>query len=326
MTQVYTPDLVKSFQCNLRNIKLGAEPSYCYNPTIDLAEYDEYYFQILIFDDVEGSAKLVYGTKKDLENTYNLDASSFPTPGVIVNPKFVSATDQVQNAVLSSVRFLLQCRKLSQIIAYTWLEPDKIPKSQRNQIKLVRKILDSYNIIPETYWVTCQDEVKKVKDIEIEKKLLEIKETKNDLLNLLIKPEYISYSSISLSLLLSGQAYYKDEGNQWKRIYESIFSTYEMIWEYAVDISWDTFYATRIDISQAGERPKPPYTKVTLAYPPRPDEFSLGQDQIQEWVTAEEDFKDSKYPFYPEEDTQDWNNQQLKFVVPPYPYIPLSTV
>ena len=232
----------------------------------------------------------------------------------------------MKTSVLSTVRFLLQCRKLSQILAYTWLDPDRIPENKKHQIKLVRKILDSYNIIPDTYWANDQNQVERIKDIEVEKKLLEIKETKDGLLNLLIKPEYISYRSISLALLLSGQAYYRGAGDQWKRICDPIFSTYEMIWEYAVDVSWDTFYATRIDISQAGERPTPPYTKVTLSYPPRPNEFSLEQDKIQEWVTAEEDFKDSKYPFYPEEDTPDWHNHQLKFVVPPYPYIPLSTI
>ena len=324
MTQIYTPNFVKNCQSNL-HIKIGAESRYSHEIT-EPNKYDEYYFQILIFEDVEGVGKLVYGTKSDLQDTYNLDPSSFPTPGVIVDPKFVSATDQIETAVLSTVRFLLQSRKLSQIMTYTWLEPDRIPENKKHQIKLIRKILDSYNIIPDTYWVNDQNEVERIKAIEIEKKLLEIKETKDGLLNLLIKPEYISYCSIFLALLLSGQAYYQDEGNQWTRICEPIFSTYEIVWEYALDISWDTFYASRIDLSQAGQIPKPPYTKVTFGYPSRPDEFSLGQDRIEKWVTAQEKYSDdNEYPFYPQEETKEWQNQQLKFVVPPYPYIPLST-
>lgn len=41
MTQIYTPNLLKSFQSNLQSTKLGAEPSYCYDPETDLTNYNE---------------------------------------------------------------------------------------------------------------------------------------------------------------------------------------------------------------------------------------------------------------------------------------------
>ena len=328
MTQIYTPNLFKSFKSNL-HIKVGAEPKSSHDPT-NPAKYDKYYFQILIFEHTEDSFKLVYGTKEALQAKYGLDPSSLPAYGVTVDQDFLakgkknSPTEaQIKIAELSTVRFLLQCRKLSQIMTYTWLDEDRIPESTKKyQIKLVRKIFDSYNIIPDTYWVKDRDEVEKLEDLEIEEKLLEIQKTQDYLLDFLIKPDYISYDSISLALLLSGQAYYQDDG-KWTSISEAIFSTYEMIWEYALDVSWDTFYASRIDLSKAGVKPKPPYTKVTLGYPPRPDEFALGQDKIQKWVTSGE-YK-NKFAFYPQKNTPEWDNQQLNCVQPPYPYMPLSS-
>ena len=35
-----------------------------------------------------------------------------------------------------------------------------------------------------------------------------------------------------------------------------------MIWEYGIDLSWDTFYARREDISQSGLYPNPPFTTL----------------------------------------------------------------
>ncbi|NES63986.1 MAG: hypothetical protein F6K24_01300 [Okeania sp. SIO2D1] len=223
------------------------------------------------------------------------------------------------------MRFLLQCRLLSQIVTYTWLETKQIQKRKREEVQFVRKIFDEYNISPEVYWEN--DQTEPFNDIHIERKLLEIKENNQELLSYLILPTSMSYGSIALALLLSGQAYYRKEpgNNKLEMIWEPIFSTYEMIWEYAMDVSWDTFYATRIDLSRTGLTPEPPYTKVTLGYPPKPNEFSLDKNQIKEWATAEEyPVEDNKFPFYPQEGTPDWENQQLQFVFPPYPYVTLS--
>ncbi len=319
MSQVYTSNLVKSLQSNL-HIKIGTEPK-----NFDTNRYGEYYFQILIFEDIAGAAKLVYGTKEALRATYGLDLSSLPTPGAIVDDDFLSGGEELKVAELVTVRFLLQGRKISQMIAYTWLNEDNIPDEIKDQTKLAKKIFNSYNIIPETYWVNYPDKVEKVQDIQIEKKLWEIKQTKNHLVYFLIEPEHVGYDSISLALLLCGQAYYKDKDSQWTRVWEPIFGTYEVVWEYVCDISWNSFYNTITDLSQSGATPKPPYAKMLLGYPPRPDEFSLGQDKIRKWATAQEFSScDNEYPFYPQKDGAEWNNQQLKFVVSPHPYIPVT--
>lgn len=319
MSQVHTSNFVKGLQSNL-HIKVGTEPQ-----TLEPNKYGEYYFQILIFEDVTGAAKLVYGTKKALQATYSLDASSLPTPGAIVDDDFLSGGKGQKIAELASVRFLLQGRKISQMMAYTWLNSDNIPDEIKDQTQLAKKIFNSYNIVPETYWVNSPDEIETIQDIEIEEKLLDIKQTNEQLLDFLIKPEHVGYDSISLALLLCGQVYYKGKDAQWTRVWEPIFGTYEIVWEYACDISWNAFYNMTIDLSQSGVVPKPPYAKMVLGYPPRPDEFNLGQDQIEKWATAKEFSScDNEYPFYPQKGTAEWKNQQLKFVIPPYPYIPLS--
>ncbi|NEO42073.1 MAG: hypothetical protein F6J90_39440 [Moorea sp. SIOASIH] len=338
MTRAFTSDFLQYLKSNPQT-KVGWEPQI--DDSIDLKEnpdkYNQHYFQILIFDDLENSPKLLFGTKENIQDQYDIKSSSFPTPGVCVDQEFLPSVVLEDSLIetgkriaqLSTVRFLLQCRKLSQMMTCTWLDEHTIKQNRKinkTKVKLIRQIFDNYNLLPEEiYWVKENKEKSQLTYHDLDKKISKLKkETDEKFFDLLIKRE--SRISIALALLLCGQAYYKDENNgNFKRIHEPIFSTYEMVWEYAIDISWDTFYATRIDLSQAGERPKPPYTKVTLGYPPRPSEFSVTQEHIKTWVTAPEKFDDSnQYPFYPDPETTDWNNKQLQFVVPPYPYLPLS--
>ncbi|NEQ75794.1 MAG: hypothetical protein F6K23_23775 [Okeania sp. SIO2C9] len=286
-------------------------------------DYDEYIFQILLYENQE--FKLVYGKKKDIHKNYNIDSLSL---GVNVDPNFVDK----QDIEYPTVFFLLKCRKLSQVVTSTWLTPSQIDQieaknnTRKNQIILTRQILDSYNIIPHaTYWLHKQNEsndeyeLRKVNDQDIHTRLEE-----EDNQFYCITPTHISYRSISLVLLLCGQAYYK-ENNAWTKICEPIFSTYETIWEYGLDISWDTYYSTRIDVSQAGKMPVPPFTSVVLGYPPKPNTFSLEDDKIEYWVNSNEyDSGENKYPFYPQKGTIEWEKKDLKYIVPPYPYIPLS--
>ncbi|MGD1911001.1 MAG: hypothetical protein ACFB2X_09150 [Rivularia sp. (in: cyanobacteria)] len=324
----FSPSAIRNIQSNL-HIDFGVDTS----SLKDQNHYNEYYFQTLAFESIEDTGKLVCGKKKDLEKHYNLEFLSLPTAGVKVDQEFVpiKSSDEIEAAQYSTVRFLLQCRKLSQLLTSTWLDdPKKIQDEKEDKLRLIVKILDSYNAHLTTHWLDEDGFKHIIKDhSEIQRKILEVKkkekEEKKDLFAFLIDPISISYQSISLALLLSGQAYYKSK-NGWERISEPILSTYETVWEYALDVSWDTFYAHRIDLSQATAQQNPPFTKVTLGYPPRPNEFSLGQEQIEEWVTAQEHSIDgNKYPFYPEKGSDDWEGQKLQIVAPPYPYIPLST-
>ncbi|NEQ97073.1 MAG: hypothetical protein F6K30_10165 [Cyanothece sp. SIO2G6] len=324
--QTYTLNAIQNLQANLY-VDVGVDI-----PNDSEEDYSNYYFQILTFDNKEDPGKLVYGTKTDLLKQYKIQEDKyplFPGKGVEVNPDFLGRGSGDH----STVRFLLQCRKLSQAMSSTWMS-ETTPESE-----WIKKILDSYNIERNSYWLN-NDELKSIELDEVEKDLLDMRiqyrkateMPKNgqggqnsqvkDLSAFLIQPTHIGYSSIALALLLTGNAYYKNAGT-WKRICEPILSTYETIWEYALDISWDTFYAHRVDLSQAGGQQKPPFTKVTLGYPPRPDQYSLDPENIRKWANANEVGGD--YPFYPKQDILEWQEQQLKVVAPPFPYLPLST-
>lgn len=353
MSQVYTPEFFQNIQSNL-NTFVSVNPSDDallsnkeFNKdklTEEYKSYDNHYFQALIFDGdleklqpekYEDHFKLVYGTKENLEGYLGLnpDKLSFPTRGVEVKSDFVSPSGEstqkakIANAEHATVRFLLQSRRLSQITASTWL------KTLTTEQKLIKQIFDNYNARPKVCTISS-----KKKPTDVDEKDFEDEKYKKQ--PFIIKRDSLSYNAISLVLLLSGQAYYKcrdkdeDDKDKYKLIGESIFSTYEMIWEYAIDLSWDTFYARREDISQASKHPNPPFTKVILGYPPIPNESAVSQAQISNWVTAKDGFEQEeqakkpaavgRYPFYPQKDTDEWRNLQLKFIVPPYPYLPLS--
>ncbi|HEY9618827.1 MAG TPA: hypothetical protein V6C78_00580 [Crinalium sp.] len=290
-----------------------------------------YLFQILIFEDGAGHPQLVYGTKQALEKMLNKPADSdlFPSRGTSLDKDFLSNRPEIiKEAERSTARFLKQARELSQRMAATWLNEENIPTEDRDKIKLVRIILNEYNLTPATYFVNDEGVLSdEIESNSVESRIEQEAVGGKDTLYL-IKPEYISYKSISLSLLLCGQAYYKNDNHEWTRIWEPIFSNYEMVYEYALNLSWDTFYATRKDIAQSGINQNPPYTEVTLGYPPRPPEFNLKQEDIKRWVLAKEMPSDGEeFPFYPHKDQNDkFVSDQIKFAAPPFPYLPLSTV
>lgn len=352
---VYTPDLIKSFKSNL-HIPIGIDsnklPNSQGNNARQQTDFSKHYFQVLIYEEPDSKSeiclpKLLYGTARQFKIAYGITVE--PSLGSEVELSFITGQDQGQDQYQkpepeidplqviewSTVRFLLQCRQLSQMIAFLWLKPkeDILDLVMCQRQKYTKKIFDAYNDIPDTFVPregtdgNDSNDGTTIQWIQVDKNLIsqelsKIAQQDETNLSYLIKPRHIGYKSIALALLLSGQAYHKVDG-KYVKIWESIFSTYELIWEYALDISWDTFYATRIDISQSSATPEPPYTKVTLSYPPRPSEFSVKTEDIKEWATAPVD--EGKYPFYPK-DNDEWNNHQVKFVVPPCPYIPLSCV
>ncbi len=110
-----------------------------------LKDYEDTWFQILTIETESGKLKkkLVYGTKKNLIKYYKIAKDNLPTIGVEVNKNFVTSKDPE----FFAVRFLLQCRKLSQLISYTWLDEEKIPNSLKTEIGLVREIF-KLSIIP----------------------------------------------------------------------------------------------------------------------------------------------------------------------------------
>lgn len=278
-------------------------------------------------DQANEHMKLVYGTHKNLTDKYKLPKSCLPTSGAHVEPEFVSP-DQI--GVYSSVRFLLQCRLLSQMMVYTWVDEELLDPSIIAEVRLIRDIFNTFNIVPPAYRLVREDEGNDstFNLTEVDSPLSYVTGLANEQSRYLIRPEYSSYSSIRLALLLGGQAYYTFDkvtyhklGAKIPNLENAIYSTYELIWEYALDVTWDSFYATRIDLSQAGLDPQPPFTKVTLGYPPCP-QLQGQKEQFYTWATAPAQGGD--FPFYPPEASKDFNAQEVQYITPPFPYLPLS--
>lgn len=252
-----------------------------------------------------------------------------PSKGVKVKEDFLpietcdSKQEYLENLCkYPTVRFLLQTRRLSQLMAKTWLPKNYFNTDwEKDQVLCTREIFLSTNLRPDNFDPNWDE--------------IPISNSDTDY-DYIIKPDSLSQEGICLSLLLTGQAYlwvpqgkYSNEIAGYLPIGPSIFSTYEIIYEYAWRLSWDTFYAARVDLAQPGVNARPPYYEVTLGYPPRPplDEFTtLTESKIGAWVSAsDEDNGDTPFPFYPRKnDDGEYETDTVRYVIPPYPYIPMS--
>lgn len=305
--------------------------------------HDNQYFQILIIDineesDPKFTTELVTKTKGEFrEEDYNVITrddkkeawltkdkkvtigESLPTSGAKVDPEFLEkiSPEALRESQKSTIRFFLQTRKVSQLVAKTWLsqkELEKLGKWEKIKIDCIRSLILSCNLRPE----------------EFDPEQFEFGNTENqDRYSYLIKPSMRNFNGIRLSLLLAGQAYIRvKEGDNvlgYLLVSDSVMSTYETVNEYSWQVSWDTFYASRVDLAQPGLNRTPPYFDVTLAYPPRPDGNQVTDANLEKWGYAkekEEDYADgdTKLYFYPEDE----KSVDLGYVVPPYPYIPMS--
>lgn len=286
-------------------------------------DYDPYYFQILVVerdeDKIGNNIKTTLITKtRKAFSEYPLQeggtiADRLPSKGVKVSEEFLPITTKDDNdcdkiisgnlAIYPTVRFLLQCRKLSQLIGITWLSQESFAQDiEYRKAYLAREIFFATNIKPDSY----------------EPELNDIPWSDNEYTNYLIRPDSLSWQGLNLSLLFAGQVYMK-EGESYLPISESILSTYELVYEYGLNVSWDTFYASRTDYAQPGFNASPPYYEVTIGYPPRPElsEFTVKEDDLKKWVNAPEE--GGEIPFYGEN-----GSGELKYPYPPYPFIPMS--
>lgn len=282
--------------------------------------YDGDYFQVLIVTEPNKDAgiatTLLTKTRAEFRDMKvsgggNI-ADKLPSKGVEIDPHFLPITDadghiNYQNlAKYSTARFMLQCRKLSQLIAQTWLPEDSFQDNMAaTKARLARKIFLGANLRP-NHFEPPLDRI-----------------PTGDKTENIIKPDRINQQGLLLSLLFGGLVYTPStsEPNTFVRICEPIFSNYELVYEYALKVSWDTFYATRTDYPQPGNNPVPPYYEVVMSYPPRPElgEFTVQLNQLEKWAKAED--KGGDLPFYPE---QVESSDRVQFVHPPYAYIPLS--
>ncbi|NER84558.1 MAG: hypothetical protein F6K42_34565 [Leptolyngbya sp. SIO1D8] len=220
-----------------------------------------------------------------------------PTAGAIPDQEFSNllgnGNKNLGLAEYSTVRFLLQTRRVSQLVARTWLSPRQFDNEwERHNIELTRDLILSSNLEPDYY--------------EPQGVLDDIR-SQSPKTDYIIEPGMLNFDGIRLSLLLAGQAYrwvekgtYNNDIEGYLQICDSILSTYEIVYEYAWRVSWDTFYASRVDVAQPGLKPRPPYYEVTLAYPPKPDTSEgspLTEEKIKRWGFASE--KQGDFPFYP---------------------------
>lgn len=288
-------------------------------------DYNPYYFQILVVtpkgENIETT--LVTKTKEEFHSfpiVNNNDTVSdnigdkLPAKGVFLKEDFLPVTlsnghiDYDNLSKYPTARFLLQCRKLSQLIAKTWLSQSSFENElEYLKARFTREIFFAANLRPNHFdpdWSQIPD---------------------GDYTDYIIKADRLSQQGLQLSLLFAGQVYmgvpfHSPQPEAYIPVCESIFSTYEIIYEYALKVSWDTFYSNRVDYAQPGLNPSPPYYEVTISYPPRPElgEFTgLTEEKIETWVNAPED--GGPFPFYPEQ-----GSDQVQYAFPPYPYIPLS--
>ena len=248
MTQVYNQDLIKRLQSN-PNVNV-----FDVREDVQIKKNENHYFQLLIFEDKESMPLEVYGTKKALREYYQLDNDNdFPTSGVKVKENFLRSTDKDEYEYDSMIHWLLQTRKLSQMISYTWLSETKLNEIDddiKDQVSLVKRILKKPQLDRKLVYVNhVNQDYKQIKDLdELHKEDPNMKlwtgsdsSEQSKYSDFLIKANHINYNFIPLALLLCGQAFYKKNG-KYQRIWEPIASIRQVIMELGIEISWDTFY------------------------------------------------------------------------------------
>ena len=332
---IITPAYLNNLQ-NLYNSGVYEGLLNLVNPVVE-DEYaeDDDIFQILICKppnpsypaiDEKMDVELVYGSKSTLKEKYGV--TDLPSTGVKVEPSFGVGSPGQQ----AGLRFLMLCRKISQIVAYTWIDlPQAGLTQEQKEISIIRGIFDTFNISP-TRIIFIDDTSLEMTEQELKAQLVNTKYSGK--LSNIIKPSYANYTTIRLALLLGGQAYYQNENDDpdqktYSKVGASIdlpngiYSTYEIIWKQALTLSWDAFHSVDQDISQAGLNQRPPATILTIGYPPRPSEFNVTQKRIDAWATAP--LEEGAFPFYPPKETEAWRNGTVKFFAPPFPYLPTSS-
>ncbi|NEO55083.1 MAG: hypothetical protein F6K54_19580 [Okeania sp. SIO3B5] len=217
----------------------------------------------------------------------------------------------------SAVRRLLQVRKISQLIAQTWLKDSK-----DKNMDIITKLLLRGNEPPDKHIIKNKD-----------RQIIMSEDTKNR--QMIIIPSQEHWQTICLNLFFCGQAYLKQDNKFYQlNPYGSIMSTYESASLYILEIGWDSFAGVMKEIQHTGvANPLPPYYKAVIPYPPRPDvadekgenELSkpiLTDKMIRSWAKADD--VGGNLPFC----EQRWNPDDginIKYVVSPYPYMVAST-
>ncbi len=275
-----------------------------------------------------------------------------PSTGAMVKDDFLpliipgSNPPQVNQVNLSerdSVSVLLKARKLSQLMAKSWLPDESINN------KIIRKLILTANLEPDSYITEVNSDLKS--GLNLKGGLLDLyiiatnlrdkdKLSKASLSNIppsdqrldrshMILPDGLNWQLIRVALLVAGQAYIEEDNKQGEKVYtpicEPIASTYDIcVYVGFTMVSWSDYVSRRIEFVQPGKNARPPYFLVDLPYPPRllNESTELQEQDVQAWAYALEE--GNQLPFYPDKDGSQYVSSLVKNVVPPYPYLPLS--
>jgi len=271
-----------------------------------------------------------------------------PSNGVSVKEDFLPPiipgsnppkVNEVNLTKLHAVEMLFQARKLSQLLAKSWLPNESKINS------LIRKLFLTGDLSPDNYENNFPNHLKSglsltaqgLSDLYIvaghlsQKNKIDTKVSFD--LNLsrstLILPDGLNWQLIRLSLLFAGQAYLVEQDENQQKTYiplcDPILSTYDIcVYVAFTMISWSDYIAQRLEFTQPGRNAKPPYFKVTVPYPPLilQEGTDLTEDQIKEWVNAPDE--GGNWPFYPENQNGEYVSDLVTNIVPPYPYLPTS--
>ncbi|NEQ36807.1 MAG: hypothetical protein F6K40_11170 [Okeania sp. SIO3I5] len=284
------------------------------------------------------TTRVFTGTEKQLtiniSKNYNLDAYEISQSNIIKDIKDLPNEGLDMNHIMpflhkdshgdkslfitqySTVRRLFQARKLSQLIASTWLDKtDNIEGSTiitKGYEDYVEKLLLRSNRGP--------DEPKAHNFNRWDRKE-----------QMVIMPDQGSWQNINLNLLFCGQAYlWKKIEKKFIKLCEPILSTYEASHLFGFEVIWEDFAGIIEEISHSGvASPRGPYYKVSIPYPPRPylvneGEPGLCKPMIKKWVTAPDlGTTDENLPFAESKWSQE-HGINIRFVTPPYPYLPMT--
>ncbi|NET28807.1 hypothetical protein [Okeania sp. SIO1I7] len=320
----------------------------------NLSQGEKFQYQILLVEEDNNShlgiKTTVYtGTKKYLKEKLpgigNEKIDNFPHEGLdmkaVMKFKKKSMGDKMFINQYHALRRLLAARKLSQLIAETWLRDDQIEATIDEKTSLIDPTISSNQ----------ETEIKeeKVLALKIIRKLFlsanrppdrtksESSATKSDR-QMIIKKNQESWRNICLNLLFCGQAYYK-KGDRYIEVLKSpIISTYEASCFFSFQVVWNSFVGTVEEIKQVGKN-QPPFYRVFIPYPQRPnvtekaDSYEDGlfqpiltADTIKNWAYSQDIVrkpKSTEFPFAKKK----WNSKDgihIEYVSPPYPYLPMS--
>jgi hypothetical protein len=256
-----------------------------------------------------------------------------PTPGAVLADGFQKKfpiCDPNQNteqqlcnmARYNQVRMLLVARKMSQLVAKTWLDLKTLENEEKEKFSLIRKVILKGNQPPSLSSVEDSEGNNKYNLKEIASKL------KLAQSSTIILPGRLNWQSINLNLLLAGQVYLEKDDGTLSLLSEPILSTYEAVNMYAFKLVFNDFVSYAEELQKPGLSSVPPYLLWTFPYPPRPkidESTELTYEMIESWAYAPDEEQPDQnpnncqsLPFY----SPDYN--KVKYVVPPYPYMPLS--